>query len=270
MTARAILIAAILTAPLPSLAAAPDAEVLLKGMIQAAGGMDAFRELGVLEISLTEEETTTKGTQRNQQSTAYVDATTLANMRLDLAGDVVVARNGATGWATISGAADERPQASRSALAALNMRLVPLLLPFTLTMDGIRFGEIHETSFEGEPAWRVALSFPHGFFLSPSMDTTWYLHVRKSDSALLAAEFYPPKDIRQIRSEGVRYRVLKQTTIGSGVRLPAQVLLDGIDLNGSPTGHVRVTKMQIRVRGPFEPALFLDPTQLKAIEEGME
>jgi len=68
----------------------------------------------------------------------------------------------------------------------------------------------------------------------------------------------------------IRYRVLKQAAIGSGAQLPVQVLLDGIDLNGSPTGHVRVTKMQLTLRGPFDPKLFLSPQELEAIEERMD
>ena len=68
----------------------------------------------------------------------------------------------------------------------------------------------------------------------------------------------------------IRYRVLKQAAIGSGAQLPVQVLLDGIDLNGSPTGHVRVTKMQVTVRGPFDPKLFLSPQELEALEDRMD
>ena len=270
MTARAMLIAVMLTIPLPAFAAAPDADALLEGMLQAAGGREAFRELGVLEITLVEEETAADGSQRNRQSTAYLDAKTLTDMRLDLPGEIVVARNGSSIWATRSGAIDDRPQTTKMALATLNQRLFPLLLPFTLAMDGVRLGEVAETSFEGEPAWRMAVTFSDNFFVTPSMATTWYVHVAKSDGRLLAAEFFPPPGVRQVRSEGIRYRVLKRTTIGANAQLPVQVLLDGIDVNGAPTGHVRVTKMQVRLRGPFDPTLFLNPLQLEAIEGSMD
>lgn len=269
MTFRTIVLAAAVALPVAAWAAPPDGDQLLANMLDAAGGLDAFRELGVLEITIDGEETAADGTQRNRRTTAYIDTGTLSNMRIELANDVVVARNGRNGWATLAGSLDDRPQASRMAIATINKRLFPLLLPFTLEMEGIQLSEVHETSFEGEPAWRAALTFPMHFFVSPSMETTWHVYVRKSDNVLLAAEFFPPDSVRQIRPEGIRYRVIKRTTIGSGVRLPAQVLLDGIDENGAPTGHVRVTKLQIKVRGPFEPALFLHPDQLEAIEEGM-
>lgn len=270
MTARAILIAALLTAPVAALAAPPSADSLLGDMLDAAGGRKAFQELGVLEIALTEEETAADGSQRNRQSTAYIDARTFDNLRLDLPGEIVVARNGSTAWATRSGAIDDRPQTEKMALATLNQRLFPLLLPFSLTMNGVHLGEVRETTFEGEPAWLMAVTFSDDFFVTPSMATTWYVQVRKSDGSLLTAEFFPPPGVRNVRSEGIRYRVLKRTTIGAGSQLPVQVLLDGIDVNGAPTGHVRVTKLQIRVRGPFDPSLFMHPVQLEAIEEGMD
>jgi hypothetical protein len=267
MTARATLIvlAALLVSAV-SLAGPPDGAALLEGMMQAVGGMQAFRDLGVIEIVFTEEETTAKGTQRSQRSTAYLDAATLSSMRLELPGEIVVARNGAKGWATRAGVPDDRPQTPRMALATLNQRLFPLLLPFTATMEGVRLGAVNETSFEGQPAWRVAANFSEGFFIAPSMATTWYLYLRKDSGALLAAEFFPPPGVRDVRSEGIRYRVLKQTAIGSGVQLPVQVLLDGIDANGAPTGHVRVTKMQITVRGPYDQKLFLHPLEVQALE----
>jgi len=271
MSARAVLIVlAVLLAPAVSPAGPPEAAALLDGMLQAAGGIQAFRDLGVIEIGLSEEETTADGTPHSRRATAYVDARTLSSLRLELPGDVVVARHGANGWSTRANAPDERPQASRMAVGTLNQRLFPLLLPFTLTMEGARLGAVNETSFEGVPAWRVAVSFPDGFFIAPSMATTWHLHVRKDNGALLAAEFLPPPSVREVRGEGVRYRVLKQAAIGSGAQVPVQVLLDGIDLHGSPTGHVRVTKMQFSVRGPFDPSLFLHPLELEALEKRMD
>lgn len=268
MNARAaVIVLAALLVPTAVPAGPPEAAALLDGMLTAAGGLQSFRDLGVIEIVLTEEETAADGTQRNQRSTAYVDAATLSSMRLELPGNIVVARNGTKGWATRDDVPDDRPQSPRMALATLNQRLFPLLLPFTAMMDGVRLGAVSETSFEGQPAWRVAVSFPEGFFIAPSMATTWYLYIRKDNGALLAAEFFPPPGVRDVRSEGIRYRVLKQAPIGSGALLPVQVLLDGIDLNGSPTGHVRVTKMQTTVRGPSDPKLFLHPVELQVLED---
>ena len=256
--------------PFTAVAVPPDAETLRSKIFEAAGGLEAFRELGVLEIAIADEETRADGTVRTNNTTAYVDTRTLTNLRLELAGDIVVARNGETSWATREEQLDDRPQTPKMAFGTLNQKLFPLLMPFTLAMDGVELSDPRETTFEGEPIWRIAVDFPEGFFVAPSMSTTWYLHVRRSDYQVLSVEFLPPPDVRQVRSEGVRYRYLKRAPLGASVQLPIQLLLDGIDLNGAPTGHVRVTRERITLRGPFEPALFVHPTRLKQIEDGME
>jgi hypothetical protein len=270
MRVPCLLILCLITVPAAVLAGPPDVEAIRDGMLEAAGGLEAFQQLGVLELAISEEETASDGTVRTKQLTAYVDARTLTNMRLELPGDVVVARNGSTSWATMGGQVDDRPQTPRMAVGTLNQRLFPLLLPFTLAMEDVELSEPRETTFEGEPVWRVAVTFPDGFFVAPSMSTTWHAHIRRSDFTLISAEFLPPPEVRQVRGEGVRYRFLKHITIGASVKLPVQVLLDGIDLNGAPTGHVRVTRERITVRGPFEPALFVHPIRLQAIEEDMQ
>jgi hypothetical protein len=191
-------------------------------------------------------------------------------MRLEIPGNIVIARAGESLWATRDGALDDRPQAPKMVRATLNQRLFPLLLPFSLATEGIRLSNPQQTNFEGEAAWRVAVDFPTDFFIAPSMSTTWYLYVRQSDYKALGVEFFPPHEVRTVRSEGIRYRPLQTTTLGSGVEIPVQVLLDGIDVSGQPTGHVRITKLGVTVRGPYEPTLFIDPIRLQQIEEGME
>jgi hypothetical protein len=114
----------------------------------------------------------------------------------------------------------------------------------------------------------VAVNFPKGFFTSPSMNTTWHLEFSRADGSLLAAEFQPPISIAKERKEGVRYTVLRTVDL-NGVTFPAEVLLDGIDRAGNPTGHTRIATISAKVRGPFEPALFLHPDRLEALEEGM-
>ncbi len=265
-----LLLLSLLIATAPALAAAPDVDSIRTGAFKAAGGLEAFRGLGVIELSISDEETRANGTVRTNQATAFVDARTLTNLRLDLPGDIVVARNGETSWASREGKVDDRPQTPMMAAGTLNQRLFPLLMPFSLAMDGVRLSDPRETTFEGDQVWRVAVNFPEGFFVAPSMSTTWFLHIRRSDFEIVSLEFLPPPEIQQVRSEGVRYRFLKRTTLGASVQLPVQLMLDGIDLNGAPTGHVRVTRERITVRGPFEPALFLHPLRLKSIEDGME
>jgi len=266
----AMLTLALFVGPASVQAGPPDAEAILAGALDAAGGLEAFRQLGVIEMAMSQEETLSSGKQRKTQATAYFDARSLADLRLELPGDIVVGRNRDLGWSTRDGEVDDRPQTPRMAKGTLNQRLFPILLPFSLTMDGVTLSDPVETNFEGEAVWRIAVDFPEAFFVAPSMTTTWYVHIRRSDHQVLGIEFLPPPEVRQVRSEGVRYRILKRATLGTSVQLPIQILLDGIDLNGAPTGHVRVTRARATIRGLYEPALFLHPMQLEEIEGNMD
>jgi hypothetical protein len=243
-------------------AGVPDTDVIVKGMLDAVGGEKAFAGLGVLEISISEEETKTDGSRRKKQYTAYMDTGNLANVRLDLPGDIVVGRSGDNAWATRSGVVDDRPQTPQMASAMINQRIFPMFLPHTLKMNGVMLSEATETSFEGKPAWRIAVSFAEKFFIAPAMGTTWQLYVNRSDHSVLAIEFLPPPEFRAVATEGVRYRILRSTEL-DGATIPDQVFLDGIDPDGSPTGHVRVTRMSF-TRDPAEDQrLFTDPDLLE-------
>jgi len=236
--------------------------------VRAAGGMEAFQALGVLEIDVAEEETRTDGTANAKTYVAYVDTTNLTNLRLELGTNVVLACHSGVGWATVAGEIDSRPLAPRMATGTLRQRLFPLLLPFSLKMDGLTLGKATEYTFEGEPVWRIKVTFDANFFAAPIMVTTWEFMIRRSDHALLAAEFLPPPKFRKAQKEGVRYRPLTQDKVG-GVTLSKQLLVTGIDLNGIENAHVRIVKMEPRSRGPYEPALFLDPAMLEQLDESV-
>jgi len=237
-------------------------------MVRAAGGTEAFQGLGVLQIEVAEEETRTDGTALAKTYTAYVDTTNLTNLRLELGSNVVLACHSGVGWATVAGKIDSRPLAPRMASGTLRQRLFPLLLPFSLQMDGVRLGKATEDEFEGEPVWRLEVTFDESFFASPIMITTWELLVRRSDHALLAAEFLPPTKFREAQKEGVRYRPLTHDKV-DGVMLSKQLMVTGLDLNGIENAHVRIVKMEPRSRGPYEPTLFLDPAILERLEESV-
>lgn len=268
MTARGfvpILLAAALVPP--ALAAEPPtAEDLVHRVVAAAGGQKAFEALGVLEMKIHQEETTSEGNTATVDVTAYADSGRLANLRLELPNGVVVAANAGGGWASTKGKVDDRPQAPRLAAGTVRQKVFPLLLPFSLAMDGIIFGDVHEGEFDGAPVWYVTLTFPNMFFSSPLMSAPWYLTIRKSDDALLAAQYLPPPQFREVKPEGIRYRFLKTRKLG-GVTLPQQVLLEGIDTNYRATNHFQVAKLSTTVRGPYDPTLFVSPDRLEELDD---
>lgn len=243
-----------------------DVASLIDRTIEAADGA-RFRNLGVLEIQIHEEETTSEGNTITNDFTAYVDTNNLSNLRLEMANNLVVGSDSGFGWATRNGVSDTRPQTPRMAVGTIHQRLFPLLLPHSLRMEGVEVSEdVMVGTFEGEEVYQVAVDFKQMFFASPVMNTTWHLVVRRSDYSLVSAEFLPPVETRKLESEGVRYRTLESTPV-EGVPLPSEMLLDGIDFLRRPNGHIRIVKLTPRVRGAYEPALFINPQRLEALEE---
>jgi hypothetical protein len=262
--ALALFLPIALVAPIAAHAETPASEIV-QGMIKAAGGAASFNELGVLQIGLREEETKQDGETSTSQSTAFLDTTNLGNLRMELSKNLLLACHNGTGWAMHRGKMDKRPLAPRMATGTIHQKLFPLLLPFSLDMTGVRLGDVTEEDFEGDPAWRIEVSFDDDFFASPVMVTTWDLLVRRTDHQLLIAEFLPKPEFRNQQLEGVRYRPLTHTDV-EGVRLFEQLLVEGLDLNRIENGHVRVVKMKPSVRGPYEPTLFLNPEDLEDLE----
>ena len=247
-------------------AATPSATAVLDGMLQSAGGSQAFSELGVIQLRADESETLSDGKTTSNTFEAWIDSSSLRNLRLEMPPEVVLARNNDTFWAQVAGNIDTRPQTPRQVDSTLNAKLFPLLLPFSLTMPGVELGEVTAGSVEGVETWRLEVRFRPGFFPTPTMNTVWYVHADRRDGSYVAAEFLPPVELRNVNDEGVRYRPLKLETHG-GVKLTTQMLLDGIDFSWVPNGHVRVTKNQVSIGGRFDPRLFFHPERLEALEE---
>ncbi len=264
---RRLLVLVTLTIAIPVVggAAAPTAGEIVDRMIAAAGGQ-SFANLGVVELAISEEETKNDGSQLKRTYTAYVDAGTLKNLRLELPGNVVLGQFGDGLWATKDGVLDGRPQTPRMVAGTLNQRLFPLLLPFSLKMEGVSISTVQETSWEGRDAWLLSLSFSKGFFSSPVLNTTWETVVAKDDASILAVEFVPSPEYRKVQTEGIRYQILKFQKLG-GANLGSWFLLNGISVNRQESGHVRVTKVAWSVRGPWEPALFMNPKELEVFDE---
>ncbi len=243
----------------------PEPAEIVDRMIAAVGG-EEFAAIGVLEFVVSEEETHNDGTSTVKNYKAFVDTKNVDNLRAELEGNVVIAKTNQDAWAVINGKQDERRQTPYMARGTLRQRLFPLLLPYSLKMEGVWIKEVGETTWDGRESWVLTIPFAKGFFTSAVLNTTWRMVVAKDDYSILSAEFVPSAEFRNVQKEGIRYRTLKYDTI-EGARIPSQVLLIGIDVEGRESGHVRVTKLAPTVRGPFEPTLFIDPRRLAAMEE---
>lgn len=254
---------------LPGLAAAetPTANTIVDRAILAAELESTIAEHDMIQVAIRQEETTSDGTASVRDVTAVVHGAQLENARLELGEGTILVLNNSTGWAMMRGQLDTRVQTPRMAAGTIRQTLFPLLLPFSLRMGGVRLGAVTEGSFDGTPVWEISIDFTPEFFSAPSMFTTWKVFISRKDNLVLGAEFLPHVEYIAVIDEGIRYRYLKRQDT-DGLSLAAQVLLDGIDVNGVENGHVRVTKMSSTTAGPLDLSLFIHPDEKERLDAG--
>lgn len=258
----------VLTLMLASTAAAadelPDVKEILDKMLAAAGG-EAFAGIGILELDVAVEEIRNDGTQSGKEYTLFVDTSNLDNMRMELAGEVVVAINKAGGWSTTANVLDDRPQVPKMARLTVNQMVFPFLLPYSLEMEGVWLKDVRETKLDGRDLWVISMPFSKGFFKNPVMETTWIMVVAKDDYSIQSLEFAPAPAFADVSPVGVRHRILKQKEI-EGAMVVEQLLSTGINSQYQESGANRVTRISSKVL-PWDPTLFLSPAQLEALEK---
>jgi len=259
-----ILLPVLLATPVIASPETPKPEEIVDRMVTAAGG-ETFAKIGVLKLEVEQEETHNDGSGSSQSYIAYIDTAHLENQRIEYPGDVVVAHHGAGGWSTKAGVMDDRPQTSVMAETTLNQTLFPILLPYSLKMEGVWVKEVRESTLGGRKVWVLFMPFAKGFFTSPVMTTTWMMVVAQDDYSILSFEFIPPVQYQDVSPMGIRYRILKQQDV-EGAKLAEQLLLIGINTAGVESGANRVTKIKASAI-PWDAALFLSPAQLEALED---
>jgi len=254
---------------LSGLAAAetPTANTIVDRAILAAELESSIAEHDMLRVAIRQEETTSDGKATVRDMTALVHGAKLDNIRLELGEGTTLVLNNSTGWAMMRGQLDTRVQTPRMAAGTIRQTVFPLMLPYSLRMQGVRLGAVAESSFDGTPAWELDVDFTPEFFSAPSMLTTWKVYISREDNLVLGAEFLPTVEYIAVIDEGIRYRYLKRQDT-DGLSLAAQVLLDGIDTNGLENGHVRVTKMTSTTAGPLDLSLFVHPKEMERLDAG--
>ncbi len=262
------LLAAIVVA-LPGLGSAETlaAETVVERAISAVETKSTLARHDMLRLAIHQEETTSDGTTSAKDITAIVHGGRLENIRFELGQGISLVLNNNTGWAMIKGQVDTRPQTPRMAAGNIRQAIFALMLPHSLKMEGVVLGLVTEGSFDGTPAWVIDVDFKPSFFTAPSMLTTWKVFISRADNLVLGAEFLPPAEYHAVTDEGIRYRILKRQDV-DGLNLPAQILLDGIDLSGVENGHVRVTKITAETVGPLDLGLFINPDDAAKLDAG--
>ncbi len=262
-----LLIAGLAVAAGTASAKTPTADAVVQKAVATADSGSAMADQDMIRMSIRQEETTSDGSTESSQLAALIHGGALENTRVELSQGVSLVLNNKTGWALIRGQLDARPQTPRMAAGTIRQTLFPLLLPFSLQMQGVNLGVVAEGNFDSTPVWVVEATFELEFFAAPSMVTTWFVFIDRETNLVVGAEYLPTDEFRAIRAEGIRYRYLKRQTVG-GINFAAQILLDGIDFSGSETGHVRVTKVTSTTAGPLDLSLFISPEERDRMDAG--
>jgi len=243
-----------------------DPNEVIDSAIQAAGGMQKFNALGTLKLEITETWTPPDGKEKSRKTTAYVD-TSLQNSRLELPKEIVIVRNGKKGWATFAGKPDTRPNTPRVAPGTCRQTLLPILLPFSLKMDGVKFTPPLPGTFQGLKSHRTIMKTEEFFFQAPEIPRAWEIFLPEDTSKAVTARYRPAEEFLQAFPEGKQYQVIDRVSVG-GVLLPSKIEVLGVDTSGTTTRIFEKISVKYTVLKAPDPALFLSPELRAKIENG--
>ncbi|MCP4898678.1 MAG: hypothetical protein GY906_17045 [bacterium] len=250
------------------LAADPSPREIVQRIIEASGGAEQFTKIGILRVSIDQEERTAKGESKKETFVGYTSTERPELMRLEMPGNIVlgIPDEHGNGWATVNGVPDTRPPTAAKAQADTHVKLLPVMLPFSLSWPRLNYPGVQTAEWEGEPAWLITMRPPTGYFGNPIFEEPWGVYVSKKSMRLLAAEFYPPPEQAEVVNEGVRFNVLRWDKVG-GISLPGVMVMEGVDLvTHLPNGHLRTIQLTWEIVEPADYTIFYDPTVLEKMD----
>jgi len=265
---RSYLTLIVLLVPCLGLAAEQEltADEIVQGMLDAAGGYENFRHIGLLGIKNSSEEMRSDGNVTSEEVKSLISTNDLVTQRYEKPG-LVLGADPKEAWALVNGKLDERQQPPAMARATMRGFIFPFLLPYSLKMPGVTVTLVDSSgTWDDRPCWYLKLTFTNKFFAVETQNTTWNLFVDRQDFSFIATEYFPEGLLRQSQPYGIRYRYERYETI-NGVKIPALVLMEGLTFEGLPTGHTKINNLTVGTR-PWDTALFLSPKRLQELEEG--
>jgi hypothetical protein len=260
VTAGLLAAAPLLAAPSP---AVPSPQEAVERACAKAGGLDAFRQLGVLEINVTSEEVTQDGHTSKSSKNLFVMSPGPIPGRLELPErNVVAGDDGQGGWAVVNERADSRPTTTFMVKRSLASFLFPILLPFSLTWQDVTVSGVTPASDDGRPVWRLAVVLPRTFFDSPQIATNWTIDLDRDTFALVRADS-PATDLgKGLTADGMRFAWNAPVTLG-GMRFFAEERVIGLDEEGHEKTHSRVDHLKFsRLPKSEATRLFANPIPL--------
>jgi hypothetical protein len=231
-----------LGSPSSVLAQAPTPQSIVRQACDAAGGLAAFRALGILRIGIDREEISQDGTKTGEQKTIYIATPGPVPGRMEIpAVNILIGDDGSGGWALVGGQVDQRAATSYIVKRSLQSDLFPLLMPFSLTWDGVNLSVVEEIQVSGRKIWRLPVRLDRNFFHTPQMPTEWRVEIDQETKQVVRAEC-PYVDLGHgIESDGWRINFEGPTKL-SGVTFFGLQRIIGINQQGMDNAHNRMDR----------------------------
>ena len=225
----------------------PAPEVAISRACDAAGGLQAFKGLGILGIGSKSEEVTQEGKVTTTLKNFYFAAPGPVPGRLELPeAQVVAGDDGSGGWALVAGRPDTRLATAYMVKRSLASALFPLLLPFSLTWDGVAVTEVRAATVSGRPVWRLAVELPRTFFDSPQISTSWSVFLDRASFAVVEARS-PFTDLgKGVTADGMLFRWNDPVKVKT-VTFHKEQRVTGLDEVGREKSHSRIDRFQFRL-----------------------
>jgi hypothetical protein len=249
LTLGALLLAAS-TAAAQQSGGTPTPVSAVKRACDARGGLDAFRTLGIVGVRISREEVTQNGQATTATKTLYFLAPgPIPGRTEDQQLRVIAGDDGSGGWAVVGGQADSRPSTNYMVRRLLQWNLFPLLLPFSLTWDGVTVADVAAATVDGQPVWRLKVELSRTFFHTPQISTSWIVDLDRKTFVLVRAQS-PATDLgKGIKADGMLFGWSEPVKLG-GVLLPAVQRVTGLDEGGIEKSHSRVDHITYKQMAP--------------------
>jgi hypothetical protein len=236
-----------------ALAGDPTPQELVNLACEAAGGTKAYQQLGILQIDVAQNEIAQDGTPSETKTTFFLTPPGPLPGRLQIAqAEVLAGDDGSGGWGIAGDKPDDRPQTTYMVRRLLQTDLFAVLLPFSLSWNGINLGNVVAADVAGRQVWRLSVEMDSTFFFSPQVSRTWTIDFDRQTYRLVGMEC-PVTDLGPgMRTDGQRISFSDPVQL-KGVTLFGSKKVIGLNETGTEMAHNRVDHLRFQL-----------PTGLKA------
>lgn len=231
----------------PSSPPPPDPRQIVRKACDALGGIEAFRKLGILGMTVEREEISQDGNITSDSSQIIISTPGPVPGRLELPrSKTIAADDGSGGWALNNGQPDQRPSTVHMVKRTLTTQTFSLLMPFSLTWEGVDLKGVEPGIIAGRPVWRIEVEVQRSFFATPQMSRTWFVDFDQETFALIQATC-PATDLGQnVRADGMLITAPQRVKVG-GVSLPSLERVVGLDEGGNQKAHTRTKTLKYKL-----------------------